>query len=334
MHQKFSTVRTAIWLIVLEFVFFLPDVLGSAWAQGKSVLKTQDGALLVFVLIFFALGYVGKSVLQRRFRSLLLFDIIMSIVSNAAGAFADWAIFGRSVNVNSLMAATIGLAIMTVAVHHLEVEGTSITPMRRKKDYVDVVTWVLILVLLIGLNIAQLSQKAGIPVSLAVIVLGFIASVFSKTGSNLQKQAFQKLEARKCQELEERRFQEEQLLLAQEISALMNLDDIEAPEAATFRAKAARVFQGKIEVSNKELLEEVFTHPRYMRGVLGNLSSQLILAHISVLSGIAGVSVIRSFFSFAISAYLSYKDKELVLKGTWGFVALVGFAVFLVSTKL
>ncbi len=331
MHQKFSTVRTAIWLIVLEFVFFLPDVLGSAWAQGESVLKTQDGALLVFVLIFFALGYVGKSVLQRRFRSMLLFDIIMSIVSNAAGAFADWAIFGRLVNVNSLTAATVGLAIMTVAVNKLEVEGTSITPMRRKKDYVDVVTWTLILVLLIGLNIAQLSQKAGIPVSWAVIVLGFIASVFSKTGSNLQKQAFQKLEARKFQELEERRFQEEQLLLAQEISALMNLDDIEPHKTV---ASKARVFQGKIEVSNKELLEEVFTHPRYIRGVLGNLSSQLILAHISVLSGIAGVSVIRSFFSFAISAYLSYKDKELVLKGTWGFVALLGFAVFLVSTKL
>jgi hypothetical protein len=332
MNQKFSTVRTAIWLIVLEFVFFLPDVLGSAWAQGKSVLKTQDGALLVFVLIFFAIGYIGKSVLQRRFRSMLMFDIIMSIVSNAAGAFADWGVFGRSVNINSLTVATIGLVIMTVSVNKLETGGTPTIPARRKKDYVDVVTWVLILVLLPGLSIAQLSQKAGVPVWMAVVVLGFVASVFSKTGSNLQKQAFQKLEERKLLEFEERRFQEDQRFLAEELSALLELDEFEVP--ALRERPRASALETQVGVSSKELLEEVFTHPRYIRGLLGNLASQIILAHISVTSGIAGVSIIRSFFSFSISTYLSYKDKELVLGGTWGFVAFLGFAVFLVSTKL
>lgn len=282
--QQFRTLGvTVFWLLALEVLFFVPDVTGSAWASGKTVGNLSSGVLFGATMLFFASAYVAKSLLQRRFQSMLLLDIAMALVSNAAAAFADMEIFHRNVNVPGLAVATIGLLIMTTSVSQLEVARPGRVAARQKKYYVDVMIWMALIAILPGLSLERLVAQTGLSMAVAVPIMAFVASLFSKTGSNLQKQAFQKRAA---------------------------------------------------STDNKSLIEGVFTHPRYIRGLLGNLASQILLAHISVQAGIAGVSVLRAFFSFGISTALSLKEEDIVLEGAWGLAALCGFVMFLVSRLL
>ncbi len=245
---------------------------------------------------------------------MLLLDILMALFSNAAAAFADIAIFHRSVHIFGLVVATTGLLIMTQSVSRLQRISSRPESSRQKKYFVDVVIWIALLVILPGLNLTSLASKTGVSMQVIVPGVAFIASLFSKTGSNLQKQAFQKRKERKTLE--------EQTLLAQQLSALLNVTD-------GAETKAPARLHGQ-EVS-LQIIEEVFIHPRYLRGLLGNLASQILLALISVEAGITGVSIMRAFFSFGISSYLSFKEGDVVLQGKWGVAALVGFAIFLLS---
>jgi hypothetical protein len=245
---------------------------------------------------------------------MLLLDILMALFSNAAAAFADVVIFHRSVNLPGLIVATTGLLIMTQSVSRLQRIGSRPESQRQKKYYMDVAVWMAVLVILPGLNLTSLASKTGVSMQVIVPLVAFVASLFSKTGSNLQKQAFQKRKERKTLE--------EQVLLAQQLSALLDTS-----EGAETQAPAKRANQ---EV-RLQIIEEVFTHPRYLRGLLGNLASQILLALISVEAGITGVSIMRAFFSFGISSYLSLKEGDIILQGKWGVAALVGFAIFLLS---
>ncbi len=267
-----------LWLLALEMIFFIPDVTGSAWAEGKSFLNLSGGFLLLATLAFFAVAYVAKSLLQKRFKSMLLLDIAMAIASNAGAAFADKFIFNREVNMASLAVATIGLLMMTNGVVQLQQSKgyphflTTVTRPRLKKYQIDVVIWIALLFVLSGLSLPKLATQTGLPLNVVVPGVAFAASLFSKTGSLLQKQAL--------------------------------------------RGGAST---------------EAFSQPRYLRGLLGNLCSQILLAQVSVSLGITGVSLLRAFFSFSLSTYTSVQEGELVWKDGWALFALSGFAIFLVS---
>jgi hypothetical protein len=267
-----------LWLLALEMLFFIPDVLGSAWAEGKSFLNLSGGFLLLVTLAFFALAYVAKSLLQKRFKSMLLLDIAMAIASNAGAALADKLLFNREVNLVSLAVATIGLLMMTNGVVQLQNSAnypnflTAVVRPRFKKYQIDVVIWVAILFVLTGVSLPKLAAQTGIPLNVVVPAVAFAASLFSKTGSLLQKQALR--------------------------------------EGASV---------------------EALSQARYLRGLLGNLCSQILLAHVSVSVGITGVSLLRAFFSFSLSTYTSVQEAELVWKDGWALFALSGFAIFLVS---
>jgi hypothetical protein len=277
--------RTAFLLLVLEVLFFIPDVLGSAWAEGKTIAGLSNGSLLGVTLLFFVVAYIAKSLLQRRFSSMLLLDVAMAIVSNAAAAFADTVLFHRQVNIPGLCGATLGLFVMSTSVSKLHIERSAgnEAPRRQKKYFVDVVIWAGILCLLPGVSISKLATQTGVSTAVVVPLVALTAALFSKTGSDLQKQALQK--------------------------------------QALQRASG----------TSQSYIRGVFTQPRYLRGVLGNLASQILLAHVSVEAGITGVSVLRAFFSFGLSSFLSFQAREIVLEGVWGVAALCGFAVFLLS---
>jgi hypothetical protein len=312
MERFSSSMQTALWLILLEVLFFFPDVLGSAWASGKPIGSLTNGVLLLLTLLLFAIAYVAKSILQTRIQSMLLLDILMALFSNAAAALADIAVFNRSVNIPGLAVATTGLLIMTQSVSHLQRTGSRPESSRQKKYFVDVVIWIALLVILPGLSLSSLAAKTGLSMQVIVPGVALIASLFSKTGSNLQKQAFAKRKERKAVEA--------QSLLADQLSALLD-DGAEIKAPAKSPGQEVRL----------QLIDEVFTHPRYLRGLLGSLASQILLALISVEAGITGVSIMRAFFSFGISSYLSFKEGDIVLQGRWGVAALVGFAIFLLS---
>jgi hypothetical protein len=269
---------SVLWLLALEMLFFIPDVLGSAWAEGKSILNLSGGFLLLVTLAFFAVAYVAKSLLQKRFKSMLLLDIAMAIASNAGAALADKLLFNREVNLVSLAVATIGLLMMTNGVVQLQNSAnypnflTAVVRPRLKKYQIDVVIWIAILFVLTGVSLPKLAAQTGIPLNVVVPAVAFAASLFSKTGSLLQKQALR--------------------------------------EGAS---------------------AEAFSQARYLRGLLGNLCSQVLLAHVSVSVGITGVSLLRAFFSFSLSTYTSVQEAELVWKDGWALIALSGFAIFLVS---
>ncbi len=267
---------TALWLLALETVFFFPDVTGSAWAEGKAIYGVTGGYLLLVTLANYSAGYVMKSLLQSRFSSMLLLDIAMAMVSNLAAAGADIFIFGRGVKLLSLGIATLALFVLSFSVSKLshKLEGLRVLPPRLKKYPVDVVSWIGLITLFSGLDLAKVSSHTGLPMWLIIPLVCFAASLFSKTGSLLQKQALR-----------------------------------DGPSLRAFR------------------------QPRYLRGVLGNLASQVLLAHVSVNVGITGVSVLRAFFSFVISTYTSLQEGEVQFawKDGWSLIALLSFLAFLAS---
>ena len=143
---------------------------------------------------------------------------------------------------------------------------------KNKKTFLDVASWLCVLFLSAGVSLPHLSLFTGVPKEFLVLVISFVASFFSKTGSGFQKFVLRKKQYR---------------------NAMMK--------------------------------------PKYFRGLLGNLTSQVLLANASTVTGIAGVSVLRSLFSTLVSAALSFKDGDLVWKRSWGSGALFGFALFSAS---
>ena len=270
-----ANLKTAFLLLMLEIVFFVPDVTGSAWADEKILFQFDHGALLIVTLMAYTLAYVFKSLVQTRLLSMLILDVLMALVSNVFAAFADIVFFHRSVNTGALFVATVGLLVMGTCVNQLHPTQKPIGKIKKnKKTLIDVFSWVCVLFVSVGLYLPSFSVSTGIPESILVIALSFVAALFSKTGSGFQKFVLRKKQYRKA-----------------------------------------------------------MLKPKYFRGLLGNLASQVLLAKCSTVTGIAGVSVLRTLFSTAISAGLSAREGDLIWKRGWGSGALFGFAIF-VSSRL
>lgn len=260
-------------LSILELIFFIPDVTGSAWAEGKIVFQFEHGALLVVTLLAYTLAYVLKSLVQTRLSSMLMLDILMAISSNVFATIADISIFHRSVSTVALGVATVGLLVMGACVNQLHPAQKPLGKTKKnKKTFLDAFTWVCVLFISVGVDLPSFSASTGIPGAILVLVVSFVAALFSKTGSGFQKFVLRKKEYRKA-----------------------------------------------------------MLKPKYFRGLLGNLTSQILLAKASTVTGIAGVSVLRTFFSTTISAALSARDGDLIWKRGWGSGALFGFTLFLLS---